>query len=69
MGTYTTHLERIDAILRNKTITDPATGLMTVYDVDGTTPALTAAIYEDAAASQPYRGQGVERRELLEPPN
>ncbi len=53
------------AILRNKTITDPATGIMTVYDTDDTTPLLTAAIYEDAAASQPYRGQGVERREAL----
>ena len=53
------------AILRNKTVTDPATGLMTVYDVDGTTPLFTGTLYENTTTSQTYRGQGSERRERL----
>lgn len=54
------------AILKNKTITNPTTGLMTVYSDDGTTPLLTAQLYEGITTSQPYRGQGAERREMLE---
>lgn len=54
------------AILRNRTITDPSTGVMTVFADDGTTPLLTAALYENAAGTQAYRGQGSERRERLE---
>jgi len=50
---------------RNKTITDPVTGLMTVYDDDGTTILLQGQLYEDAAGSQPYQGKGAERRERL----
>jgi hypothetical protein len=57
------------AILRNKTVTDPDTGLMVVYDIDGSTPLLTAALYQDAAGTTPYAGAGAERRELLEPGN
>jgi len=52
-------------ILRNKTVTDPTTGIMTVYADDGTTPYLTAQLYEDAAETQTYRGQGVEVRRRL----
>lgn len=65
-------LNKVDlaqAILRNKTITDPETGLMVVYDTDGATPLLTAAIYQDAAGLIPYAGAGAERREMLEPGN
>jgi hypothetical protein len=64
-----TKVDLAQAILRNKTITDPNTGLMTVYDIDGATPLLTAALYQDAAGSTPYQGQGAERREMLEPGN
>lgn len=53
------------AILRNKTVTNPATGVMTVYDVDGVTPLYTANLYENSSTSQAYRGQGAERRERL----
>jgi hypothetical protein len=53
------------AILRNKTVTDPATGTMTVYADNGVTPLLTAQLYEDVAGSQTYRGQGAEVRERL----
>jgi hypothetical protein len=37
--------------------------------VDGVTPLLTAQIFEDAEANTLYRGQGVKRRESLDPPN
>jgi hypothetical protein len=55
----------IEKLLRNKSITDPDTGIMTVYEADGTTPFLTAQIYEDVAALQAYRGQGIEHRDRL----
>jgi hypothetical protein len=55
----------IQQILKNKTITDPGTGIMTVYADDNVTPLFTANIWEDAAATQSYRGQGVEHREAL----
>lgn len=53
------------AILRNRTITDPTTGIMTVYADDGITPLFAAQLYENAAGTQAYRGQGSERRERL----
>lgn len=53
----------IEKFLRNKSITDPVTGIMTIYDDDSTTPLFTAPLKEDAAGAQPYRGQGAERRE------
>ena len=52
-------------ILRNKQVTNPSGGLMTVYAADGTTPLLTAQLYEDAAGAVAYRGRGAERRERL----
>jgi hypothetical protein len=55
------------AIAINKTITDPATGVMTVLADDDTTPLLAAQMYENAASTQPYRGLGAEVRERLEP--
>jgi hypothetical protein len=59
-------ISRIEKLLRNKQITDPVAGTLTVYDDDGVTPLLTGALFEDAAGSLPYRGQGAERRERLE---
>ena len=58
-------LERIEKLLRNKTITDPVTGVQTVYEDDGTTVFVDGDLFEDAAGTQPYRGQGAERRERL----
>ncbi len=58
-------LTRIEKILRNKLITDPATGTMRLYDDDGTTLLLEADVFQDAAGTQPYQGQGAERRERL----
>lgn len=57
---------RIAKLLTNKAITDPNTGKHTVYDDDSATVYLEADVFEDAAGSQPYRGQGAERREKLE---
>lgn len=59
-------LALVQKILRNKTITDPATGQMTVYDDDDTTPLLVANLFENAGGSQPYRGQGAEFRGKLQ---
>lgn len=53
-------------ILKNRTETDPVTGIMTVYDDDGTTPLYTANIYTDVAGATPYAGTaGVNRRNAL----
>lgn len=60
-----TKVEIATAILKNKTITNPLTGVMTVFDVDGTTPLLSAQLYETADGATAYRGQGAERREAL----
>lgn len=51
-------------LLTNKKVTDPSTGMLTVYDDDGSV-LLQAAIYEDATGTQPYRGRGLERQEKL----
>lgn len=66
MGIPSATITRTEKLLRNKMITDPATGVLTIYDDDGTTPLVSGDIFEDAAGSQPYRGQGAERRERLE---
>lgn len=55
----------IEKLLRNKLVTDPGTGVATLYDDDSVTPLLTAQLYETAAGGQTYRGQGAERRERL----
>ena len=52
-------------ILRNKTVTNPVTGVMTVYDDDGVTVLLSAVMHEDIAQAQTYRGQGAEVRGRL----
>lgn len=51
-------------ILSNKLITDPDTGILTIYNDDGSV-LLTAQIFEDADGLQSYRGAGAERREKL----
>ena len=53
-------------ILRNRTTTDPVSGIMTVYADDGVTPYLTAQLYENMVETQTYRGQGAEVRERLQ---
>jgi hypothetical protein len=52
-------------LLRNKRITDPVTGVQTLYDNDDVTVLLQGDLFEDAAGTQPYQGQGAERAERL----
>lgn len=54
----------IEQILRNKLITDPVTGVMTLFD-DSDVALLTANLFKDAAGTIPYDGTGSERRERL----
>jgi hypothetical protein len=58
-------LERIEKLLRNKRITNPSTGIQTIYDDDDITPLGQGALYEDVAGTQPYRGDGADRAERL----
>ena len=58
-----TRLMLVEKILRNKQITDDATGIVTVYDDDGSTVLFTASLFEDAIGVQRYRGKGGQRRE------
>jgi hypothetical protein len=52
-------------LLRNKTVTDPSTGVMTVYDDNGTDVLMTANLYKDAAGTAPFDGTGANRRNRL----
>jgi hypothetical protein len=65
-GTAGYMLKVVQQILRNKQITNPATGVMTVYDDDGVTVLFEADLKQDAAGATPYQGDGAERRERLE---
>jgi hypothetical protein len=58
-------LERIEKWLRNKRVTNPSSGKQIVYDDDGSTVLGQGDLFEDVAATQPYRGQGAERAERL----
>lgn len=58
-------VETVEKLLRNKQVTNPATGKMVVYDDDGVTVLVQGDLFEDAAGTQAYRGQGAERRERL----
>lgn len=65
MGDYVNKILLIEKIMRNKTVTDPVSGTLTVYDDDGTTILFEGDLFEDADGIQPYRGQGAERRERI----
>lgn len=58
-------LARIEKFLRNKRITNPASGKQTIFDDDGSTILGEGDLFEDADGTQPYRGQGAERAERL----
>lgn len=51
-------------IVDNKLLTDPVTGIMTLYSDDGTTAIREWDLTEDVAGTQTYRGNGAERREV-----
>lgn len=52
-------------LLRNKVVTNPATGVMTVYDDNGTSVLYTANVYADVAGAMPFIGTGANRRDRL----
>lgn len=52
-------------LLRNRTVTDPAAGVVRVYADDDATVLAAADLWEDAAGTQRYRGQGADRRDRL----
>lgn len=53
-------------ILKNKTVTDPVAGTLTVYDDDGVSVLYVVNIWENVASSIPYAGNAVNVRERLE---
>ena len=59
-------LALLGKLARNKTVTNPSTGTITVYDDDDVTPLYVASLFEDADGTVGYRGQGAERRDRLE---
>ena len=64
---YGPALMMIQTILRNKMITDPVTGLLSIYDDNGIL-LVQAQLYEDNLGIQKYRGDGAARRERLVEP-
>lgn len=61
-----TKLALLEKILRNKSITDPATGEFVLYDDNGVTELFRVPLWQDADGTVPYQGQGAERKERLE---
>ena len=62
---YNTDLLLALKLLRNKVVTNPATGVMSVYDDNGSDVLYTANVYEDVAGSVPFDGTGANRRDRL----
>lgn len=52
-------------LLRNKAVTDPTTGKLTVYDDDNTTVLVQGDLFENAEGTIPYKGEGSEHRGRL----
>lgn len=61
-------VETAAKILKNRTETNPATGVMTVYDDDDVSTFLTANIYEDTGGATPYdeNSTRIDRRDKLQ---
>lgn len=55
----------IRKITQNRTETNPVTGVMTVYDDDGSTVLFTANVWENVGGTVPYSGDAVNRRDAL----
>jgi hypothetical protein len=54
-------------LLRNKRITDPVTGIQTIYNDDDATPLVAGPVWEDTAGSVPYSAtsEGIDRQDRL----
>ena len=57
-------MERVETIVRNRVITNPTTGMLTVHD-DADVAKYEAPIYEDAGGGTPYSGGAINRRDRL----
>lgn len=71
LGYIQADMSMTQKILRNKKISyksGPNAGKMVIYDDNSTDILLITQIFEDDAATQIYRGQGIERSERLETP-
>ncbi len=62
-----TRIILMEKVLRNKSQTDPATGIMTIFDDDNITPILAANIFEDTAGVVRYSTTStrIDRRDRL----
>lgn len=59
-----TKIQVQDKLLKNKTVTDPVSGIMTVYDDDDATPLFTANIWENVAGTTAYSsGSAINRKD------
>ena len=58
-------IDVLKKVMINKFVTDPDTGILTIYDDDDIAILYQGNIFEDAAAGIPYKGDGLERRERL----
>ena len=65
LDTLTSDVTLIRKALLNKLVTDPVTGVMTLFDDDSITALLSGALFEDVAELQSYRGLGAEVRSKL----
>jgi hypothetical protein len=50
-------------LLQNRVETDPATGVMSIYDDSDQSPLYTANVYKDVAGTIPFDGTGANRRD------
>lgn len=65
-ATFEDTILRVRRHMTNKLITDPVTGVASLYSDDGLTVDESSQMYEDAAGTQTYQGEGAERREGFE---
>lgn len=64
-GTTGEALRYVEAILKNRTVTDPVAGTFTVYADDDVTVLLVGDLWQDADGTIAYAGAGAERRDRL----
>jgi len=62
-GSFGEVVQLIEKLLRNRVVTDPVAGTMTVYDDDNVAILFVTNIFEDAAGTLPYKGEGIDRKD------
>jgi len=62
-GTFGALAGLLEKLMRNRTVTDPVAGTMTVYDDDNSTILFVTPIWEDAAGTIQYGQKGIDRRD------